>query len=214
MTEAAEGQQSAEGQVSQQEGQQATEGQQSAEGESEGSERWLSQADADKIIGRRVKEDRDTRAKEAGFESWEEMSKAALDQRKQVEAQKTEAQKAQEAAEQHQQRVQELEQELAARDYEQQVGGAMRKHGLVDDYSDDALLAFDVYATANDLYDSEGNLEDPEAAVQQFAESKPIYFGGSTGSSAPDMNSGGGGGSEASLDAFEQRLRQQGLAAG
>lgn len=183
--------------------------------EPQGDERTFTQKDVNKMMGDVRQDATNNLLSQLGLESVDDLKSVVQTHNEQVEAQKTEAQKAQEAAQQHQQRVQELEQELAARDYEQQVGGAMRKHGLVDDYSDDALLAFDVYATANDLYDKDGNLEDPEAAVQQFAEAKPIYFGASGGSSAPDMNSGGSsGGSDASLDAFEQRLRQQGLAAG
>lgn len=144
----------------------------------------LWQQDADKLIGGRVKEDRDRRASEAGFESWDSMIEAAGAHNEQLEAQKTEAQKLTETRDTLQAENEQLYAQLAEREMTSSLRDALTEAGVNPQRIQAAMRLADLEAL--DIGD-DGKVTGAAEQIQAIQEAAPEFFGQTSQRRAPDL---------------------------
>jgi hypothetical protein len=180
MTEAA--QEGTQGQQATPEDQGTTQPTQGTQEAAQTQEKAFSQKDVDKLVGGRVMEDRNTRAKEAGFESYDAMREAAQGFAQQREAEMTKLQKAEQAQtklqgelESARKTIAEIRQEYALRD-------ALRDRGVTSETMADALRLADIDSLD---VDDKGNITGVEEVVNSLLEPRP-WLAGAPVHVAPD----------------------------
>lgn len=175
------------------------------------------QKDANKTIGSRVKEDRDRRAQDAGFDSWESMTAAATSQKERDEANKSELDKYKESYGTVETERDSLQETLADMQIEREMERRLLTEGVPADGMERVMRLAE---TGEVSFDDNGkpDSEALDSAITAVKETYPELFGGTETAPrrAPDLSGSGGGGNgqPQSEDQFNQRLRQRGLGGG
>lgn len=154
------------------------------------------QPDIDRIISDRLNRDRTTRAKEAGFDSHDDLVNAAKAGKQAEEAAKSELQKATDRATSAESRAAELEKTLRDRDMREAVMAAARAANAIDA---DAVTMLAI-ADGGIAVDDDGAISGVEDTVRKILAGKPhLVAGTGVGAGGSGIDAGFQGGQATDL---------------